>query len=1435
MAGLVVALPALLPTGILHTLDSASRATAQPAGEPTAQTDDSVPARNVIMLGSSPAEAEGETWGIGEAGPISSNSWAIVRYSSAGGWTQAPAPVDVAGQPLSGFQPVHTPMTGSVTPAGDGALVGTVGSTHQVLLVRNPGGAFQEEPLPESGEAALAADESLFSASRAPLLASLDEGGHAGAFAVPVNRTATGVEHSVLHWNGSEWTREPIELPTSSEETGGFRVLAVGANSPENAWLLAQLSSSSPAVALFRRDEAHWTEVSPAPLTVDGAPGEAFTVLGAGREPPTSTAQILTVTSQGVWLDGERSDAAVPVTMFFKPGEAPDTGSVTGSWCNAPSGFTECGHALPDALPTAHLRSFAWANPSTPFGERVITGLGEGVSLRLQGESLARVLALGGSEAPNDVGGSLGSAFSNPREGWLGNQSLPVHLTLSPAPNKLSSYPVPFRRALTAVAPQPGAPVGSLASQALAVGDQGEVARFQPGEGWEPESLFNGGGRVVAPRLRAVAWPMPARAFAVGVQTPEGAPVMWLWRGETGLWEPDPATPLNFRGNLLGVAFDPANPARGYAVGQQGVLLSYGKTWTQAVLPPEVAGASFTSIAFVGSEAIVAYRLFHPQSGGEAAHYSGGLLVNSGSGWHVDADAAQTLAGEIPWAVAGLPDGGAALSATPGGGTESPLLLERNGPGAPWQATAPYPGVEAPGSLALFREGGALRAIGSGGVPPTLQIDNERAPPAGFPPNLIRPYPLAAGYVVRQTASGWSDEEHERNSAEDPLGEYKFYDLVYQPDPTSAVLIDPTGGQGWAVGGIVDETRAGSLDTADVARYPADGVPAPGAATAPIQADPKQAAFAIGGGAACLAPCADRQNARLGPDQWLSSALGQARQIAGLRGFLYTGPRVTTGVGRGAVPVPYSREYARYAELLAGPLTFPAAAPSDRGAGNECSLREAFALPWAGSAEAGCPTYYAFDSPGAAGVVRVIVLDESGEVDSVQRGWLAQQLAEARALARPAIVIGNADLNAQIAAGQGAAAEVAQTLISGGASAYFYDSPEENVQLPLRVGTRSIPTFGSGTLGYVTAVNAQKQSFIGQMGFLLAQVAVAERNSENRAPVSAQLIPNIGELAMEAKDGLLLHRSQVALFDGLARRTRAGGRASRSSTINESALYVPLPVNCVGAPCSNGILPQVTFSSSRPDIGNFVKRNLAVSEPRAVLLEHEEPVVDPTSGLFCAYNAGKTVVTISSGGLSSSLAVTVQAGSVRRPCGTVPLKELPAQQQVGVPPPPAPAPAPTPGENPPASSPPPVVPVPPAPAPTPPPAQAPAPNHAPFFVPAAAVAPLLPFVPLPVPTPARPTPPSGTSPVTSPVEAPEREEEEEEATESVGNNAVAYHPSEHEPAPAYILGIVLLAAIAGVSVRRRPRAGRRGAQVAPATISSMRAQRRMGRDPHRRP
>jgi hypothetical protein len=1547
VGALVLALTNGLPGG------GSSRAAAQPASvEPTPQTDDSVPEHNVTMIGASPSEAPDETWGVGLSGEGADALTVLVRYSTETGWSLGPGLLNSAGQPLAGFkldQPEGasgpSPLAGQLTADGAGVMVGTVpgegAAVSQVVLVRNPGNSanpFQQTAAVPAED--LSSEESLLGAKRAPLIAPLEEStGHAGALIVPVDDHGAGVESGVLHWDGSAWTREPIEIPAASKTD--FRVLALGASSPTNAWLLAQLSSHYPAgaVALFRRhlgpggETPTWKPVAVGsgavpsseadPLTIPVAGGgeaKPFTVSGTG-EPPTVQNQVLTVTSEGVWIDGVREDVQASSTMFFKPEGEADSGRVIASWCElpegTPAGTPSCQHELPEALPTGPSRSIAWANSATPegLGERVITGLPDGVSLRLEGTEFKRVLALGGAKAPGDVGGTFGAAFSNPREGWLGQERLPVHLTLNPIATRLAPWPVSFRHTLVAIAPQPGVPIGALSSEALAVGDQGEVARYKPGEGWLPESLFGPGEKVETPRLRAVAWPTSKRIYAVGDKGE-----MWLWRAETGLWEKDPATPIDFRGNLLGIAFDPSEPARGYAVGspsiagEAGALLRYGKTWTQEAFPAEPpcapeseatsptyaeevercaswANASFTSVAFAGQEAIVAYRVLLAR---DKTEYRGGLIVNDGSGWHIDAAAAAAIGSNVPWAVAGLPDGGAAFAA-------SGSVYEREGPGAAWQPTpTPFPGGGEPGSLALFREGGALRAIAAGSAPDTLTVDSEPKSAPGFPPTLLQAYPLGENPergVLRQTASGWSDEEHELNNVREPPGKYAFYDTVYQPDPVAAVLTDPTGSEGWAIGGFVEpagESHGGVLDTADVDRYPAEGVAPPGVGSSRVSSSPSEATFAIGGNAQCAAPCADRANARIGPDVWLSAALEHAGKIPGVRAFFYTGPRVTTGetAGPAELPIPYARELNRYAQLLgASPIpAFAAVSPWELHLhGDEELFEEQFSgfsepfgtapalahlAPAGGPSERascaatpGCQAgYYAMESSGPTGKVRVIVLDDSAEVGATQQAWLAGQLAGAKTSEEPAIVVGNADLNTQIAAKNASTASaeaVAQILGAGDASAYFYDSPERNISEPLR-GAEAVPTFGSGTLGYVNFTAESSGDFLGASGFLLGEVDVAARNPKtNVAPVHVRLIPNVGELALEAQDGTLLRRSETALFAALARRPRAGNQARNESTRRSTDPYIPIPSSCVGTACANGIFPEYTFSSSNPDIGGFVEENLAATDPHATPLQNAkgEPVRDEPrnakgeltrsgqfeengkgepvnedgevlqgaqSALFCAYNAGTTIVTISAGGLSSSLPVTVQAGSVREPCGTVPLKHLPAASQSAAAPAPPPAPVPAPAPAGPAPAPAPV------PLPSPPAVVPPAPARLtptlppPFFLPPPLVTPVLAFVPPPVPTPARPTPPSGTSAVTSPIEVAEHEEEEESATESVSNQAMAYRAGEHEPSPVYILGVVLLAAFAGASVaRRRPRRGRRELHVAPATLSSMRAQRRI--------
>ena len=73
-----------------------------------------------------------------------------------------------------------------------------------------------------------------------------------------------------------------------------------------------------------------------------------------------------------------------------------------------------------------------------------------------------------------------------------------------------------------------------------------------------------------------------------------------------------------------------------------------------------------------------------------------------------------------------------------------------------------------------------------------------------------------------------------------------------------------------------------------------------------------------------------------------------------------------------------------------------------------------------------------------------------------------------------------------------------------------------------------VPDFGSGTLGYVSFVKESSGSFLGASGLLLAEVHFRNRCPERRVSVTARLIPSIGELALEAEEGTLLHRSQTA-------------------------------------------------------------------------------------------------------------------------------------------------------------------------------------------------------------------------------------------------------------------------------------------------------------------
>jgi hypothetical protein len=1431
------ALPVLLAAAILADSSPTAAAT-----ELVFQPQLGVPADSVNIVGASPGElpAPGAVWATGDIGSVPAtvggqqikDEEVLLRHglgagSEGTGWQIVPV---VNGQGES----LKFTKTPSVTTDGGIVLLSEDATKTQTIVTRDPGGAFVRAPTPPA--AVLEPNEPLYpqaGSNSSPIFTSLDEAGHTGALIVPepLPTSAPGV----LHYDGTRWTRERICIEYTGATCVGaadeLSVLAIAASSPQNAWLLA--SSESEPLILFKRTPVAGSE----PVWVKSQP--ASWVPSVDKVSARSHGQMLTVTSQGVWVDALVTTPTAQNADISLLVEAASPSTLLGTWCypQAACGQGSLGAPLPEGY-----RSFAWPEGGG-LGTRIIAGLGDGALLRFQS----------GGDFQYVVGGGAGSsdvAFASPEEGWIsgvagpggGNSAQVEHVTVDPTASSLQAWPLPFRRPLMAIAPQPGTTPGDPDAQALAVGDRGQIARYIPGEGWTPEFLYNGAGTVQPPRLRGVAWPEPGRAYAVG---DEGA--MWVWRSDTGLWEPDPAAPVGFHANLTSIAFSPVDPAVGYAVGKQGALLAYDKTWTQQAVPAGLQQANFTSVAFAGGQALATYRMVNAAGNAEV----GGLIVNDGSGWRID-PSAQALLAELPDAsesvlskVAGLPDGGA-VAAGPG------VVIERDSPSSSWRfSRQPLPEAQNIAALAAIRAGPEVQALVSidlnslsnpnSSVGLILGIDFPPTSGFGQPATLIEPDPLPInGYLLRETATGWQDLE-QRAYPSEPSNSNVNTDLPDWPDAVLALDVDPTGSQGWAVGGqtgglVEKSSRAGAqLASQSAAAFRLGTGPAPPqSAGAPIPTPPGQATFAVGGNAQCAEPCADFANEGLGPDSWLSGAVSRAAQIPGLRAFLYTGARVAPEAGKALSTDAFTRELEGYRRDLQGAGALPvyaAASPSDidhaRGLTSFVSALGKDAP--AGSVPPGSPTppagtaAYAFESGGGGETVYVIVLDYSGSALAPgELGWLAAQLDHAKQAGEPAIVMGNADLVKGTAPNYAADASAAgRVLLEHGASAYLFDSPGENRIEQIGSGAGAIPAFGTGTLGYVPPPPIAAE-FFGASGFLLASVNFALRDPRtNRAPVTATLIPNISQLALDATDGTLLRRSQVALFQALARRPDGGLEQAGgiTSAVIQPDPYVPIPEMCQGSNCAQFIAPSYTFSSSRPDIGNFVEQEPNATNPRAVLQGvGGKPIPDPQSGLFCAFNAGTTTVSITTGGLTYSEQVTVQAGSVEQPCGTVPLVNPPAASLSvaapfgALPPNAPPASSPTPLSVAPPPPPVPLLPANPV-APTPPRAARLPP---PFFVRPLAPVALVAVPLLPPPVLARPIPPSGTAPVAvfSPAVAPEEKQEDEEAVESARNSMAAYNADDHTLPPIPLIVLIAIAAGAGAGIRRAGRG--RGSSRAPA-------------------
>ena len=297
--------------------------------------------------------------------------------------------------------------------------------------------------------------------------------------------------------------------------------------------------------------------------------------------------------------------------------------------------------------------------------------------------------------------------------------------------------------------------------------------------------------------------------------------------------------------------------------------------------------------------------------------------------------------------------------------------------------------------------------------------------------------------------------------------------------------------------------------------------------------------------------------------------------------------------------------------------------------------------------------YYAFDATQNGGALRAIVLDNSaGSLEASapgQTAWLAGELAQAQSIGEPIVVfaarplnindVGAADDADAVAAQLAAAGVLAVFTTSGGAGSSFATQQDQVAQVPADAGAGApqIPEYEGATLTYQQPKNN---------GVLWYDVSVdtAARN------LTVNAVPVIASLALEPLDGLTAARSSTLSFQGIGRRPPATIATTPSDpNFPGYPQYVGIPAST----CSGCIGPSYSFQSSDPVVGDFVTPSSPGSHyPK--LNGQGKPTHSSTSGLFCAFNSGTTMVSVTSGLLTSSLPVTVQTGGFGPPCGTVP-------------------------------------------------------------------------------------------------------------------------------------------------------------------------------------
>ena len=656
--------------------------------------------------------------------------------------------------PYRGFIPNE--LSARITPHGGGLLVGTRPEptrrdAGRRCSRRDPGGRFQRRCRPRPPMS------SFRQAGRArPRRSPTDLGSgrcrgdrvRPRRLAQPALLRAEGprsVEDAVIHCDGESWSREPVEVRRRCRSAPASRIVAIARDGADNAWLVAAADPAPPrrgaASSAATSGQPHWVERDSARPCSQSARRRRSA--SRGWRCSADTAQPLTVTATASGSTGAAGDRR---RRHRRCATSRSSSTLTRGGHRhvvrraALDGGRSATHPLGVQLLAPRPDTAASPGPGDGFGTRVITNpLDAGGDVETQPRHLPAARwrrASRGCPARAATSAPSG-AFSARRRGLAGGPGAGHALARARPPRRKLAAALRGAADRRRPAARRDARRDS-ARGALAVGADGAVARYAPGQGWTREFLLTSSGRGRASR-RCVA--SPGRSPAAPTPSATSA------RCGCGATRPGCGRRTRrrrsaSRRNLMDVAFDPGQPGARLR-GRQGrrVARLRQDAGPRRRCRPASARRDFT----LGRVRRLARRSSPPGSD---------LLVNDGGGWRVDAGVA-AAARRPPgsprlFAVAGLPDGGAVAAGRD-------VVLERDGAGGPWRfADQPLPGSTVVAAAAVPRRRPRCarwsRSVPSAAYPPA---DNLPPPDPNVPPPSCRAFPLPGdGYVLRETADG---------------------------------------------------------------------------------------------------------------------------------------------------------------------------------------------------------------------------------------------------------------------------------------------------------------------------------------------------------------------------------------------------------------------------------------------------------------------------------------------------------------------------------------------------------------------------------------------------------------------------------------------------------------------------------------------------------